>query len=247
MPSFQAARERTHGFRCRPLCPPLLRQPGARPGQRIPAPEGLGVPLGVCLGPQSQLGRPDRPRTARHHRPAPGFLPGQLGHVPWLLGTAAEQQPGPDESAGPAALQRCRSGTLRAVPGGFRRQRRAPGAQPQAAGNGTRVDGRPQQPGELDRHPEEQDPARRLGRVSRPRPPLPGRLSRAVSTPGPDERQRRDPHRAAPPDRRRKAVVPAPGDRPQGSSTPPGAWPTWLSSSTAWKTPEALRRRSGDL
>ncbi len=33
----------------------------------------------------------------------------------------------------------------------------------------------------------------------------------------------------------------------KGSSTPPGAWPTWLSSSTAWKTPEALRRRSGDL
>ncbi len=33
----------------------------------------------------------------------------------------------------------------------------------------------------------------------------------------------------------------------RGSSTPPGAWPTWLSSSTAWKTPEALRRRSGGL
>ena len=58
MPSFQAARERTHGFRCRPLCPPLLRQPGARPGNEYPRLRGLGVPLGVCLGPQSQLGRP---------------------------------------------------------------------------------------------------------------------------------------------------------------------------------------------
>ncbi len=80
----------------------------------------------------------------------------------------------------------------------------------------------------------------------RPRPPLRGRLSRAVSTPGPDERQRRDPHRAAPPDRRRKAVVPAPGDRPQGA-LPHRAPGRHGFLQYGLETPEALRRRSGDL